>query len=151
MKPLPHRYDVHLTGGVTGYAAASAEGLPSLRMGPPTDFGGPGDAWSPEHLLMASVQACFLFTLRAVARHSQLTVIAVELDAAGTVDRQDGVTRFTDIVLQARVTVPAGTDLDRARQALEKSKKACLISASLLTPVRLEPVLVELRADAAAA
>jgi organic hydroperoxide reductase OsmC/OhrA len=151
MKPLPHRYAVHLTGGAAGYAAASADGMPSLPMAPPTDFGGPGDAWSPEHLLVASVQACFLFTLRAVARRSQLTILAVDLDATGTLDRQDGVTRFTDIVLHAHVTVPAGTDLDRARQALEKSKKACLISASLLTPVRVEPVVVELCAGEAAA
>jgi organic hydroperoxide reductase OsmC/OhrA len=151
MKPLPHRYDVHLTGGAVGRATVSADGMPALPMAPPVDFGGPGDAWSPEHLLMASVQACFLFTLRAVARHSHLTFIAVELDTTGTLDRQDGVTRFTDIVLRAQVTVPAGTDLGRVREALEKSKKACLISASLLTPVRIEPTVVERHADDVAA
>jgi uncharacterized OsmC-like protein len=35
--------------------------------------------------------------------------------------------------------VPPGTDLERARQVLEKSEKACLVSASLSTPIRLEP------------
>jgi organic hydroperoxide reductase OsmC/OhrA len=92
---------------------------------------------------VASVQACFLFTLRAVARRSDVRFTAVELEAAGTVDRADGVTRFTEIVLQPRVVVAAGSDLDRVGQVLEKSKKACLISASLATPVRIEPVIVE--------
>jgi peroxiredoxin-like protein len=143
MKPLPHHYDVRLAGGPSGYAHLSAAGIPALRMAPPADYDGPGDAWSPEHLLLASVQACFLFTLRAIARMSKLEFTALELDAAGTVDRQDGVTRFTEIVLRPRVTVPRGTDRERALRILEKSEKACLVSASLSTPIRLEPEITE--------
>ncbi len=139
MKPLPHRYDVRLTGGPSGYAQLSTHGVPQLRMAPPADYDGPGDAWSPEHLLLAAVQACFLFTLRAIARVSKLEFTALELDAWGTVDRQDGATRFTEIVLRPRLTVAAGTDRDRALRVMEKSEKACLVSASLSTPIRLEP------------
>lgn len=65
MKPLPHRYEVRLAGGPSGYAELSTSGVPNLQVAPPADYDGPGDAWSPEHLLLASVQACFLFTLRA--------------------------------------------------------------------------------------
>lgn len=143
MKPLPHLYDVHLTGGPTGYAQVSGSGLPELRTAPPIDYDGPGDAWSPEHLLLASVQTCFLLTLRAIARLSKVEFLALEVDAAGTVDRQNGVTRFTEIVLRPKLTVPAGTDRERALRVLEKSEKACLVSASLSTPVRLEPEIHE--------
>lgn len=139
MKPLPHHYDVHLTGGPVGDAQISTAGVPALRTAPPAEYDGPGDAWSPEHLLLAAVQACFLFTLRAIARLSQVEFTALELDASGTVDRQDGVTRFTEIVLRPRLTVPAGADRERVRHVLEKSEKACLVSASLSTPIRLEP------------
>jgi peroxiredoxin-like protein len=138
MKPLPHRYDATLAGGPSGYAGVSAPGLPELRTAPPVDFGGPGDAWSPEHLLLAAVQTCFLFTLRAIASISKVEFTALELDAAGTVDRRDGVTRFTEIVLRPRLTVPPGTDRERAVKILEKAEKACLVTASLATPVRLE-------------
>lgn len=72
MKTLPHRYHVHLTGGPSGYAQLSTPGIPQLRTAPPADYDGAGDAWSPEHLLLASVQTCFLFTLRAIARVSKL-------------------------------------------------------------------------------
>lgn len=61
MKPLPHTYEVRLSGGPEGYTAVSVEGLPDLRSAPPADFDGPGDAWSPEHLLLAAVETCFLF------------------------------------------------------------------------------------------
>jgi len=143
MKPLPHHYDVHLGGGPSGYAELSTAGVPALRTAPPADYDGPGDAWSPEHLLLAAVQACFLFTLRAIARLSKLEFTRLELDASGTVDRKDGVTRFAEIVLRPRITVPAGTDRERVLQILEKSKKGCLVSASLSTPLRLEPEIHE--------
>jgi peroxiredoxin-like protein len=143
MKPLPHYYDVHLTGGPSGHARLSTAGVPELRTAPPIEFDGPGDAWSPEHLLLASVQACFLFTLRAVARQSKVEFLALQLDASGTVDRQEGATRFTEIVLRPRLTVQSGADRERALHVLEKSEKACLVSASLSTPIRLEPEITE--------
>jgi peroxiredoxin-like protein len=139
MKPLPHRYDVGLTGGPAGYATLAVPGVPDLRAAPPRDFDGPGDAWSPEHLLLAAVETCFLFTLRAVAHASRIEFTSLELAAEGTVDRYDGGMRFTEIVLRPRLRLPAGADRSRALRAMEKSEKACLVTASLAIPVRLEP------------
>ncbi len=142
MKPLPHRYDVTLSGGSAGYAALSAPGVPELKSAPPLAFDGPGDAWSPESLLLAAVASCFLFTLRAVAKASKVDFVSLDVSAEGTVDRLDGVTRFTEIVLRPRLTFPPGTDRSRALRILDRSEKTCLVSASLSTPVRLEPELV---------
>ena len=142
MKPLPHIYKAQLAGGAEGYAVVSAAGMPELRTAAPADFDGPGDAWSPEHLLMAAVETCFLFTLQAVARASKLPFTSLELSGEGTVDRKDGATRFTEIVLRPRLTLPTGGDRDKAMRVLEKSEKACLVSASLSTPIRLEPEIV---------
>ncbi len=142
MKPLPHSYDVRLAGGPTGYATVSVSGVPGLRSAPPLDFDGPGDAWSPEHLLLAAVETCFLFTLRAVAQASRVEFASLELSATGTVDRKDGVTRFTEIVLRPKLALAPGADRDRALRALEKSERSCLVSASLGTPIRLEPEIM---------
>ena len=145
MKPLPHRYDVRLAGGPAGYATLQSGGLPDLMTEAPVDFDGPGDAWSPEHLLLAAVEACFLFTLRAVAKASKIEFDALELSSEGIVDRQDGITRFTEIVLRPRLTIHQGTDRDRALSVLQKSERTCLVSASLATPIRLEPEIVTAR------
>lgn len=142
MKPLPHTYEVQLAGTPDGYATVSGAGIPELRSAPPLDFDGPGDAWSPEHLLLAAVETCFLFTLRSVARASKLEFQSLELSGRGKVDRKDGVTRFTEIVLRTRLRLAAGTDKDRALRILEKSEKGCLVSGSLSTPVRLEPEIM---------
>lgn len=151
MKPLPHRYEVRLTGGPAGYADLRGAGLPVLRTAPPVQYDGPGDAWSPEELLLASVQACFLFTLRAVARVSAIAFTHLEADAAGTVDRRDGATRFVEIVLRARIAVPPGVDAARALLMVERARKACLVSASLSTPLRLVAEIQEARQPVAAA
>ena len=74
MQALPHRYRVTGTGRITGDVELTAERLTMLRSASPAEFDGPGDAWSPEHLLLASVQACFLFTVRAIALMPKATV-----------------------------------------------------------------------------
>jgi organic hydroperoxide reductase OsmC/OhrA len=147
MTPFPHHYRARLSGGPIAYAELTAGGAPALRMAPPPQFDGPGDAWSPEELFLAAVESCFLFTLRAVARMSKLEFSCLTLEADGIVDRADRITRYTEIALRAVLTVPPGTDRAVAVMALEKTKSACLVSASISTPIRLE---VEIQEAAAA-
>jgi peroxiredoxin-like protein len=142
MTPLPHRYDVQLSGGADGYATVAASGVPNLTSAPPTAFDGPGDAWTPEHLLLAAVETCFLFTFRAIARRAGISFDKLDLASEGIVDRQDGRTRFTEIVLRPRLVLAAGTNMTRVKDALEKTERACLVSASLSTPIRVEPQYV---------
>jgi peroxiredoxin-like protein len=139
MKPLPHRYSARIVGGPAGYATLSSGGVPDLRTAPPLDFDGPGDAWSPEQLLLAAVESCFLLTFRSVARASDLEFVSLSVEAEGVVDRVNGVTRFTEIVLRPRVALPTGVDWGRVQRALEKAERACLVSSSLDTAIRLEP------------
>ena len=143
MKPLPHLYEVALSGGPNGYATLLADGAPPLRSAPPTDFDGPGDAWSPEHLLLAAVETCFMFTFRAIAQASKFDFLSLDLSGSGTVDRKDGATRFTEIILKPRLTLPKDADPERARRMLEKGKKACLVTESLSVSVRLEAEIVK--------
>ena len=89
MNLLPHHYTVRLTGESSGHAILAADGLPELPTAPPREFDGPGDAWSPEHLLLAAVQACFLFTLRGAARASGVAFLKCEVDTEGTIDYHD--------------------------------------------------------------
>jgi peroxiredoxin-like protein len=139
MKPLPHRYEVRMTGGPLGHATLASTGVPDLATAAPADFGGPGDAWSPEQLLVAAVEACFLLTFRAIAQASRIEFTSLTVEGEGIVDRADGGMRFTEIVLRPRLALPAGTDSTRVQRALEKAEKTCLVSASLSKPIRLEP------------
>ena len=129
MHLFPHRYEVNLAGGAEGYASLCTTGVPPLLTAPPLQFDGPGDAWSPEHLLLASVQGCFAFTLRAVARRMNVTVNALEINAAGTVHRLAGVARFGEIVLRPIISVDASVSHEVVTELLDATAKASLISA----------------------
>jgi peroxiredoxin-like protein len=150
MQPLPHHYHVRLDAGRDAYAVVSDKDLPRIRTAAPPGFGGPGDAWTPENLLLAAVETCFLFTLRAVARASRIDIVRVEVETSGTVGRQDGVIRFTDIVVRPRLTVSQKAGLDRVAWLVDKAERACLVAASLSTPVRVEPQIAEADVPAAA-
>lgn len=147
MQPFPHLYRAQLSAGANGYGRLAGANLPVLDTASPVEFGGPGDAWSPEQLLLGAVEACFLFTLRAVAQASRLDVIGVDIDTTGTVERQDRVTRFTAIALHPVIRVPAGTDRERVLKVVAKTEANCLVTASLSTPVEVTP---EIRFEAVA-
>jgi organic hydroperoxide reductase OsmC/OhrA len=143
MKPLPHRYEVQLSGGPNGYATVSTKGMPDLRSAPPLDFDGPGDAWSPEHLVLAAVETCFLFTLRAVAKASRVEFLALDLSSEGTVGPPGrGHAVHRDRAAAAAHDRTGDGPGSRAGGSAQEREESCLVSASLATPVRLEPELV---------
>lgn len=137
MQDFPHRYRVTAAGEADGDVELTAERLPRLRSESPAEFGGPGDRWSPETLLVGAVGDCFILTFRAVARASHLQWTSLQCDVTGTLDRIDRVTQFTRLDVHARLAVAAGTDPAQASRALEKAERGCLISNSLKATVHL--------------
>ena len=138
MQEFPHRYVVTAAGPVDGDVGLTSPGVPPLATAAPAEFGGPGDRWSPETLLVASVADCFVLTFRAVARAMKLQWDSLSCEAEGTLDRVERNTQFTAFAIKATLTVLPGTDVDHAHRALEKAEHACLITNSLKAPVHLE-------------
>ena len=118
MQDLPHHYTVSANGADTGTITLSASNVPDISSAAPAEFGGPGDQWSPESLLVAAVADCFILTFRAIARASKLEWTLLECSAEGTLDRVERVTRFTAVHIAATLTVPEGTDPEKAEKLL---------------------------------
>ena len=142
MQDLPHHYHVSASAETAGNIVLKADDLPQLVSAPPAEFGGPGDQWSPEHLLVAAVADCFILTFRAIARASKLEWSGLASSATGVLERVERVNRFTSFTVSATLTVPAGTDIDKAQRLLEKSESACLITNSLTAGCQLETDIV---------
>ena len=142
MKDLPHQYHVSAHAETEGNIALKTDNLPLLISAPPVEFGGPGDEWSPEHLLVASVADCFVLTFRAVARASKLEWSNIESSAVGVLDRVGRLTQFTSFTVSAILTVSTGTDVDKAQRVLEKSEAACLITNSLTAETHLRTQII---------
>jgi organic hydroperoxide reductase OsmC/OhrA len=153
MQPLPHIYSVTGIAGSAGRVTLSARGAPDLASAAPSQFGGPGDQWSPESLLAAAFSSCFILSFRSVARSLKLEWSRMECAVEATLGRSDGVTQFTRVVARVTLTVPESVDARLSERALAKAEHGCLIGNSLRCQRELqieivrEP-LVELRAQA---
>ncbi len=137
MQDLPHHYRVAATAGPTGNVDLASPKLTSVESAPPAEYGGPGDLWSPETLLVAAVADCFVLTFRAIARASRLEWSSLNCDVEGTLARVDGTTQFTEFSLNVVLDVPASVTEDKAQRILEKAEAGCLITNSLSGSVHL--------------
>lgn len=143
MHDLPHNYVVSAATEQETNIELSSPGLEPLESAPPAEFGGPGDKWSPETLLVASVADCFILTFRAIARASKFNWSSLECTVDGTLERVDRMTRFTRFDVKATLRVPAGADSARAKLLMEKAEKGCLITNSLHAESRLDASVLE--------
>ncbi|EED31358.1 OsmC-like protein [gamma proteobacterium NOR5-3] len=132
VQDFPHHYQVNGSATTDSPVVLRADNLSEIVTAPPAEFGGPGDKWSPEALLVAAVADCFILSFRAIARASKLDWSDIQCSASGTLDRVDRVTQFTAINVDAALSVPAGTDVDKAEKLLHKAEQSCLITNSLI-------------------
>jgi organic hydroperoxide reductase OsmC/OhrA len=141
MQPFPHHYSVIARAAAQGDVTLTGDRLPDIPSAPPTEFGGPGDRWSPETLMVAAVADCFLLTFRGIACVSRFPWVALECSVTGTVDRVERVIQFTALEVHARLRVPAGANEEQARRLLAKAEETCLVTNSLKVRPHLEAVV----------
>ena len=138
MQDLPHHYLVSANADNKSLVTISSAGVDSIDTAGPPEFGGPGDVWSPETLLVGTVANCFILTFRAIARAARLEWDSLTCDVSGTLDKLERATQFTAFDVSARLTVPTGTDETKALKLLEKAERNCLITTSLKAVSHLE-------------
>jgi organic hydroperoxide reductase OsmC/OhrA len=141
MKAFPHEYPVTVVSGPQRDVYLSAPHLPTLQSASPAEFGGPGDRWSPETLLVAAVGDCFAITFQGIARAADLSWTFLRCEVTGTLDRRDRIPQFTRFHVRARLGVPTGTRQDLANSVLVRAEHRCLIANSLKAPVLLEATI----------
>ena len=137
---MAHTFDVGVRWKeeLRGEIGASSVPGSSIPFAVPKEFGGPGDAWSPEHLLASAVGSCVLATFLSIARASKLEIRGYDSAASTTMDKVEGAFRITAVALDVRVTVASEKDRERAARMLEKAEKMCPISNSLKTGVTVK-------------
>src|SRR6266545_7793602 len=126
---LPYFYEteVEWTGERRGEMRAA--GLPTLEVAPPPEFKGHAGIWSPEHLYIASVNACFMSTFLAIAELSKLEFVSFTCQARVKLEKEEGRGyRLTEITLRPTLALRHDRDRERAARILEKAEKNCLIS-----------------------
>jgi peroxiredoxin-like protein len=105
---------------------------------PPQFTNGIEGIWSPEHLLTAAVNSCFMTTFLAIADNSKLQYKNFACHAKGKLEQIEGKFLMTEVLLEAELTVNTALDTEKAERILQKSEAACLISNSIKSKVTLQ-------------
>jgi uncharacterized OsmC-like protein len=101
-----------------------------------SDRGGSGipreEAWSPEHLLLASLTRCTLTSLEYHARRGGITFTA-SADARCTVTRREEDERFAVVAISVDfdVSLDPRPEPDALRDLLARAERDCFVGASL--------------------
>ena len=143
MQPYPHTYSAQAGGSATGTVPVVSGALPAIETAPPAEFDGPGNTWSPETLLVASIADCFILTFRGVSRAGKFSWKRLECVVEGTLERVDGVAQFTRFTTRPTLTVDVGADPVKARELLERAEKFCLVANSLRGERVLDAKIIE--------
>jgi len=142
MSDLPHLYKVNVAGTPDDNLITSANNLPDLTTAAPKSFGGPGDKWSPEDLLIAAVANCTVLSFKAIARASKMDWLSIECESEGVLDKVEKKMLFTRINTRVKLLIPSSTDTEKAVKLLNKAEEACLISNSLTAESHIECEIV---------
>lgn len=144
---LPHHYTASLTWCGAGAGHAAAGSRPLLSVGPPPEFGGDDRDWSPEHLLLSSLNGCLMATFDAIARKEGLIVGAYVSRADAALDRTTDGVAFTHFRIEVNIACASGAE-ERVRAAMMRAKRHCLVANALRLPVEVEVKVAAGRAPA---
>ncbi len=114
--------------------------LPAIAVGAPPEFNGQKGRWSPEQLLVASVNSCYMLTLLAIAENSKIPLVSFVSSAKGKLERAEGAGyQVTEITIKPKIVVASAKDIERISRIIDKAKQNCFVSNSVKSAITLEP------------
>jgi len=137
MSDFPHIYTTTAQGTNDQILKLSLEGLPSLEVSPPPQFGGPEGYWNPEAFFSAAISTCYILTFKSISRIMKLTWNKINVDVDAYLDKTGSKLSFTKVDIFVSLVLPAGQDPASAMKALEKAKENCLITVSINSQIEL--------------
>jgi len=114
----------------------------SLSMSSAPQYRGDPTRLNPEELLTAAVVSCQLLTYLALARRAEVPVVRYEDSPVATLAIAEKKMRITEVLLRPRITLAAGTDVEKARALIDRAHDGCFIANSVRCEVRIEPTFV---------
>jgi Ohr subfamily peroxiredoxin len=111
----------HTTGGREGRSTTN-DGLLDVRLAPPKEMGGMGDATNPEQLFAAGYSACFMGAIKFVAGQKN---IAVSSDA--TIDGKVAIGPIPNgfgLAVELAISLP-GMDRAAAQELVDAAHVVC--------------------------
>lgn len=133
---------IKLTG--KGKGTIESAGKPPIELSAPVEFGGKPGIWTPEELLVLSVNSCFMTTFSYYAAKQGLEFISYESSAEGVIELFEMKYSFSRITIKPEIIVNSKNDIETAENLLKISKDGCFVSNSLKAEIILEPEIKQI-------
>ncbi len=151
-----HTYTVQMTWignlgtGTSSYRAYSrnhefrVEGKPIIAGSSDPAFRGDPGRYNPEEMLVAALSTCHMMSYLHLCATAGIIVEAYSDEPVGTmIETEDGGGHFTEVILQPRILLESGMDLQKARQLHSQAHHLCFIASSVNFPVHCEPTFTD--------
>jgi organic hydroperoxide reductase OsmC/OhrA len=96
---------------------------------------------NPEQLLLAAAASCQLLSFLALAARARVDVRAYEDEADADMPEDERPMRITAIRLRPRITVAAGTSVDKVQRLVTLAHEHCFIANSLTSAMDIEATI----------
>jgi peroxiredoxin-like protein len=103
----------------------------AIQIATPPEFGGEGEAWTPEHLFLSSISSCYMTTYLSFAKKLGFEISHFDCNTIGQIEIFESKYMFTSINLFPKVYIKGEELRDKAKIAMEKTNKYCIISNSV--------------------
>ena len=136
-KTFAFQTSVKWTADVRGILSTS--GRPDIVVSTPPELRGPDGNWGPEHLYVASIETCLMFTFLALARGRQLVVRGYESQSEGMLEPVEGLHVVSQVTVRPKIAVGSPEDVETAKALAAIMHDRCFISNSVESVVVVEP------------
>lgn len=103
----------------------------TVHVATPPEFGGEGKPWTPEHLFLSSISSCYMTTYLVFAKKLGFEISHFDCNTIGQIEIIEGKYKFTNINLFPKMYITGEELREKARIAMEKTHKYCLITNSV--------------------
>jgi organic hydroperoxide reductase OsmC/OhrA len=136
-------YETHLYWKGRRRGLMEVAELPPIMTSAPPEFQGEPGYWTPEHLLVAALESCFMTTFVAIAERSKLPFLSYRSSAIGRLETTatNGL-ELAQVTVRPVIRIEHEEERDKVRKVLEKTEKNCIVSKALGIPVRVEMRIV---------
>jgi len=109
-----------------------------IKVSTPPEFRGDKNMWSPEELLIVSVNSCIMTTFLYYVQRESLDLLSYESEAEGILQRIEGKFRFSKIDVKPKIVLSSVSEVEKAKSIIELSERNCFISNSIKAEVSVD-------------
>ena len=118
----------------------SIEATDPIESGTPKVFKGANEGvWSPEDLLLGSLNSCFMTTFLFYAKQKALPFTGFGCEAIGQVELKAGKLKLTSINIYPKVIIANDKHKSAALEVIEATQQHCLISKAISVIIYYHP------------